>query len=191
MAEVILSSEELTVLGGPAEISVDLDFGPQGDRGSLILYGLGKPSEVVLPEIPRVYDSYINLLPSDTEYRFLYQYIAGETGALVWSKLFKLTPNIYSENIQRSFSDGEVEINIPLAAIVPVEEQGSYEAEDFNIQCNVLNVNPTSISVSVQDIAIENDLVALPLKISGIEYVSGEWVALSGAKTVHLLITVV
>lgn len=197
MAEVILSSDELTVLGGPTEISVDVDFGPQGDRGSLILYGLGKPTEVQLPEVPRVYDSYINLLTSDDEYRSMYQYIAGDGGTLTWVRLFKLTPNIYSENLQRSFTNGSVSVSIPLAAIVASDPQDSQEflgnpqAENFNIQCNVLGTNPVSLAVSVSEIEISNNLTSLPITISGIEYVSGEWQPLSGPKTVHLLITVV
>jgi len=192
MAEVLLSSDELTVLGGPAEISVDVDFGPQGDRGSLILYGLGKPDNVVLPETPQVYDSYINLLPSDDEYQFMYQFIAGpNNGTPVWTKIFKLTPNIYFENVERTFVDGQIDINIPVAAIVPSDLIGSYTAENFNVQANILGTSPISIGVSVSEIEIVSNLVSLPISISAIEYSESEWIALEGQKTVHLLITVV
>jgi hypothetical protein len=192
MAEVLLSSDELTVLGGPAEISVDVDFGPQGDRGSLILYGLGKPDDVVLPETPQVYDSYINLLTSDDEYQFMYQFIAGpNSGTPIWTKLFKLTPNIYSENVVRTFVAGQIDINIPVAAIVPGDLVGNYTAENFNIQANVLGTSPISLGVSVSEIQIVNDLVSLPISINAIEYSESEWVSVEGQKTVHLLITVV
>ena len=191
MAEVILSSDELTVLGGPAEVSVDLDFGPQGDRGSLILYGLGKPGSVQLPEIPRVYDTYINLLTSDSEYLFMYQYIAGAGGSPTWVKLFKLIPNTYSENLSRTFSNGEVEVNIPLAAIVPEDLIGSYTAEDFNVQCNVLNTNPVSLAVTVGEIQFFDSLISLPITIKAIEYSDSDWSNLVGQKMVHLSITVV
>lgn len=195
MADVILSSDELTVLGGPAEISVDVDFGPQGDRGSLILYGIGKPTDpdVVLPETIQVYDTYINLKPSDDEYQFIYHYVPGDGGTLVWQKLFKLTPNVYSENVQRTFVDGQVQINIPIAAIVPVEDIGLYQASAFNVQCSILGFGPIAHSVSVSEIAIANDLVSLPITINAIEYsmTSNEWITLSGPKTVHLFITVV
>lgn len=191
MAEVILSSDELTVLGGPAEITVDVDFGPKGDRGSLILYGFGKPTDVTLPETPQIYDTYINLLTSDDEYQFIYQYIAGDGGTPVWTKIFKLTPNIYSENIQRTFVDGQIQVNLPIAAIVPVDDIGLYQASSFNIQCSILGSNPISHSVSVSEIAIANDIVSLPITINAIEYSSDAWVAVSGAKTIHLFITVV
>jgi hypothetical protein len=193
VADVILSSDELTVLGGPAEISVDVDFGPQGDRGSLILYGLGKPTDpnVVLPETPQVYDTYINLKPSDDEYQFVYHYVSGDGGTLVWTKMFKLTSNSYSENTQRTFVDGQVQVNIPIAAIVPAADIGLYQASSFNVQCSILGSNPISHSVSVSEIAISNDLVSLPITINAIEYSSGEWSPLTGPKTVHLFITVV
>lgn len=192
MAEVLLSSDELTVLGGPAEISVDVDFGPQGDRGSLILYGLGKPDAVVLPETPQVYDSYVNLLTSDDEYGFMYQYIAGpNNGTPIWTKLFKLTPNSYSENVSRLFVSGSTDINIPVAAIVPADLIGNYQAQNFNIQVQVLGQNPIAVSVSVSEISIINNLVTLPITLNAAELSDGSWSALEGQKTVHLFITVV
>jgi hypothetical protein len=192
MAEVILSSDDLTVLGGPASISLDIDFGPQGDRGSIILYGLGKPDEIVLPETPQVYDSYINLLTSDDEYQFMYQFIAGpNNGTAVWTKLFKLTPNIYSENLTRTFVAGEADINIPLAAIIPADLIGNYTAENFNVQVSILGTSPVSVAVSVSEIEIVNNLVSLPISLNAIEYLESEWASIEGQKTVHLLITVV
>ena len=191
MADVLLSSDELTVLGGPAEISVDVDFGPQGDRGSLILYGLGKPDEVVLPEDPQIYDTYINVLSSDSEYQFLYQYIAADGGLPAWTKIFKLTPNIYSGNFQRTFNSGQLQINLPVASIVPPGLVGDYTAENFNVQANVLGQNPISTGVTVSEISIVDNLVTLPITINAIEYVDNSWQLLSGQKTIHILITVV
>lgn len=191
MAEVLLSSDDLVVLGGPAEISLDIDFGPKGDRGSLILYGLGKPSEVSLPETPQIYDTYINVLSSDDEYQFLYQYISGDGGIPVWTKIFKLTPNIYSGNFQRNFSNGTLNLNIPLSLVVPEQLIGDYTAENFNVQVNVLNQNPVSTGVVLSEISIVDNLVTIPLTINAIEYSEGSWQNLSGQKTIHVLITVV
>lgn len=192
MAEVILSSDDLTVLGGPAEISVDVDFGPQGDRGSIIMYGLGNPNDVVLPETPQVYDSYINLQTSDDEYLFIYQFIAGPGGVPEWTPLTKLIPDSYAENVARTFSSsGTININIPIAAIVSSEQLGSYDASDFNIQCTVLNNNPVALSVTVGNLVDESGIRSLPISIKAIEYASSAWSPLVGLKTVHLSITVV
>jgi len=190
MAEIVLSSDELTVLGGPASITVDVDFGPQGDRGSLILYGMGKPDEVTLPETPKVYDTYINVLSSDDEYMFMYQYLSGQTTP-AWTKIFKLTPNMYNQNIQKTFVDGIAEINIPVAAIVPADLIGNYLAENFSVQINVLNDAPVAVSTTVAELSIINNLVSLPITLNAVEYSGGSWTSLNDAKTVHVSITVV
>jgi hypothetical protein len=44
MAEVLVTADDITVLGGPSSITVDLDFGPQGQRGSQIFTGSGQPN---------------------------------------------------------------------------------------------------------------------------------------------------
>lgn len=192
MAEVLLSSDELTVLGGPAQVSVDVDFGPKGDRGSIILYGLGKPNEITLPEIPQVYDTYINLLPSDDEYMFMYQYIAGAGGVPEWTRLTKLIPDSYKENVARTFSNsGQIQINVPLSAVINYELVGSYTEEDFNIQCTVLNTNAVALSITVGEIVDVSGIQSLPITVKAIEFSNSEWQPLTGLKTVHLSITVV
>jgi hypothetical protein len=45
MADILLSNDDLTIFGGPESISLDLDIGPQGDRGSIIIGVLGDPRD--------------------------------------------------------------------------------------------------------------------------------------------------
>jgi len=192
MAEVLLSSDDLVVLGGPAEISVDVDLGPKGDRGSLIFYGLGKPDEnSTLPEDLKPYDTYINALASDDEYQFLYQYISADGGVPSWVKIFKLTTNTYSQNFARTFVDGSASINVPVSLIVPEGLVGDIPAENFNVQVNVINENPVSVATTVSEVVVSGDESVLPISIEAIEYSSESWGTLSGQKTIHLLITVV
>ena len=196
MADVVVSSDSLTVLGGPASLSVDVDFGPQGDRGSYILVGTGQPNEptTVIGETPQIYDMYINLLSSDSEYMYLYQYLnVGVENT--WVKLMKLTPNVYSLNNQTVFADGSATINIPLSAIIPSypELLATVTSESFNIQCNITNQNPVSFGMTVGEIVIDpitSDQI-LQLTINAVELDSGNWVSLAGTKIVHLYITVV
>jgi hypothetical protein len=192
MAEVLLSSDELTVLGGPAEISVDVDFGPTGERGSLIFYGLGKPDDnLTLPEDLKPYDTYINAMPSDSEYQFLYQYISADGGVPSWVKIFKLTTNTHSENYSRNFVDGSASVNVPVSLIVPEDLVGDVPAENFNVQANIINENPVSFSTTVSEVVIVDDQSVLPITFAAIEYDSGSWQNLAGQKTIHLLITMV
>jgi len=48
MVNVILSSDEVTVLGGPTRLDVDLNIGASGTRGSLIFNGFGNPNNLQL-----------------------------------------------------------------------------------------------------------------------------------------------
>ena len=100
MVDILLSSDDLSVFGGPASIDLNVDTGAQGVRGSLILTGPGKPTDagVTFSTPPMPQDLYINLLPSDFEYLFLYQY-GSVDGVLTWSKVLRLIPNTAIANI--------------------------------------------------------------------------------------------
>lgn len=189
MADIILSSEDLVVLGGPSSINVEVDFGPTGSRGSLIYAGYGKPN-LLEPQLDaQVFDMYINLLTSDDEYLFLYQY-HNISGTDSWDPLVKIIPNTYSSNKQKTFIDGETTINIALANIDP--SAVSLESTNFNVQYSIVNNDkPISSTLSIGSIVEDSGVLSLPLTINAIEYDGTSWSNLSGSKTVHLLITVV
>lgn len=192
MAEPLLSTDELTVLGGPAEISVDVDFGPSGERGSLTFVGNGKPeTSLELPagiDSVNVFDTYVNASPSDDEYQFLYQYLPSEGGSANWTKIIKLASSSYSYNQTETFVSGSTDspIVINLASFLPVDLFAIYSESDFNIQANILGSNPISFGLSIGELSN----LTLPITINGLEYIDGAWQPLSGPKTVHLLITI-
>jgi hypothetical protein len=107
MVDVLLSNEDLSIFGGPASLDVNVDYGAPGIRGSLIFTGPGKPTDaaVSFSTAPRPQDLYINLLPSDFEYLFLYQFNS-VNGILGWSKVLRLIPNTALANIPVVFIDG-------------------------------------------------------------------------------------
>lgn len=106
MAEVIVSSDSLAIFGGPSVVDLNIDYGPPGQRGSLIFSGEGQPNTITFSTQPQPLDLYINLLPGDFEYLFLYQY--GYTnGVLAWSKVLRLVPNTALANIPVIFYEGE------------------------------------------------------------------------------------
>lgn len=194
MADIIstISSIDLNVLSGPSTVEIAVDYGQRGDRGSLILYGQGKPALVQMPTAPAVYDMYINLLPSDDEYQWVYQYISQPSG-YGWKPLFKLNPNTYSGNKEIAFTNGSAEVWIPIVSITGGDiVTSSITSGSFNVQHSVIGQNPISSSLYVGDIALSPDeILALPITIKAAELVSGEWALLSGEKMVHLFITMV
>jgi hypothetical protein len=117
MVDVLLSNENLSIFGGPASLDINVDYGAPGIRGSLIFTGPGKPTDAAVtfstPPLPQ--DLYINLLPSDFEYLFLYQYNS-VNGVLGWSKVLRLIPNTALANIPVVFIDGIARTVQPTAA---------------------------------------------------------------------------
>ncbi len=187
MAEINLATDDLTVLGGPESIEVQIDYGPQGDRGSRIWAILGKPGATGVPMPPEgtnIGDIAINILSSDNEY--LYQYQKSSSG---WTKLFKLIPNLYSTNRTVTFTNGVSDpILISLSDIVPSTSIATMTSANFNIQYSVLNSNPMATTVSVSDIT---EAYNLPITIRATEYDDGDWSNLNSTYTVHLFISTV
>lgn len=193
----LLASEDLTVLGGPASVSVDVNFGPDGTRGSNIFVGNGNPNANPnqIPVAPQIFDMYINILPGDpdNEYLSMYQYIR-VSGQTTWVPTVKLLPNIYSTNRAATFIDGKKTINLKVANIVGLDLVPNITADNFNVQCTISgNLNPVSFVVNVSELAIESGTgnYILPIDIDAIEFSEGAWVNLNNEVTVHLLITVV
>lgn len=191
MVDIILSSDDLSVLGGPDSISVEVDFGPTGERGSFIYANTGKPTTLLAPNA-KIYDLYINTLSNDDEYQCVYQLQSGLGDSNVWVKLFRMVSNIYSKNYSsNSFTDGTWQKNIPLAEIVPADFVGTVTAANFNVQYSILNQNPVASSVLVGEIVSDNGTLALPITVKASELSGSSWVDLEGIKTVHLFITVI
>ena len=192
MVDTTISSANLNILGGPSKIDVSVDYGQRGDRGSLILYGQGKPYLVTLPESPTLYDMYINLLPSDDEYQWVYQYINTTTG-VEWKSLFKLQPNTYSNNETLSFVDGSVEVWIPIVSVTGLDNPlSTLTASNFNVQYSIVSQNPLASSMTIGDVDTSpTEVLSLPVTIYASELVAEEWSPVSGEKTVHLFVTVV
>ena len=79
MVDVLLTTENVTVLGGPANVNLELDFGPRGPRGSNIFSGTPSPDDFFTEEVIealglQVYDLYVNINPSSADYGAFFQY---------------------------------------------------------------------------------------------------------------------
>lgn len=167
MVDVVAATSDLTVLGGPSQIQVQLDLGSPGQRGSQIYTGPGRPTDpgVFIPNT-LVNDMFINLNPSSPEYLYLYQFLSSN-GIDQWSRLFRLVPNTILVNPAVRFINGEAHtvvkylgqyriirgLYFPLAAFFETVDIGNLTPKDFNIQYNIINNNPIQSSLTVNTIS--------------------------------------
>ena len=190
MTDVLLSNDDITVLGPPAIVELLVDIGPSGTRGSQVFVGIGDPNSIVIGQTPLLNDLFINTSPGG-ELGYMYQYVS-EPGGNTWIKVLDLNPSIYSINYEAIFSAGTTSITIPIANIVEVT--GSpLTADNFNVQHSITHSNPIASSISIP--ALTGDGSNLVVNITAVEYSSesgpAEWLELDGYLTVHLVVSIV
>ena len=158
MAEVLVASESLSVLGGPSSITLNLDTGAQGQRGTFILYGFPNPNtleaQATFIQEPQVFDLYVVVDPASDNYLQIYQYI-NKDGQLIWIPAIKLSINLYSTTRPATFIGGvaTVEINVSDLGLAGIEQTGQSQSINlnffsqpgssayFNVQLGISNFN--------------------------------------------------
>ena len=198
MADVVLTTDELLVLSGPSSVNVQVDFGPEGERGSLFYVSVGNPNTELVGQTPKSKDLCVNILKTDNEYSYVYQYNAGpnnEDGSpsFQWYPIIKLNPLQYNKILTGTFVDGSKIFNIPVNYLVDEETSQTLTSANFNITYSIPNQNPISSSIEIG--SFTNDpgtgLQVIPVTVNAIEYVSSAWQDLDGVKTVHFVISIV
>lgn len=197
MPEVLLSNDDITVLGPPETLELQLDIGPQGTRGSKFFVGSGDPNAqtsggVLNGQTLQLNDLYLNASPSAT-YAYVYQYVA-EPGGNTWVEVLDINPTIYSVNYVTTFEDGDAQIIIPIEDIVTISGTPP-TAENFNVKYSIAHDNPIASSMQIPAI-VGDDLI---INLDAVEYDSSSWIPLgdtgtytSGIEvTTHLQITIV
>jgi hypothetical protein len=201
MADILLSNEDLTVFGGPESISLDLDIGPQGDRGSIIIGVLGDPrnssvASTIVQETQAL-DLVIDCQSASTTYKTVFQKVS-TGGSLQWEPLLSLKTNYYSsiKDVTAVVSGNTGTITIPPINVTEIYGDSGLtvaNSESFNIQYSISSPNgrPIASSLTVSELSTGPGFLALPLEIKGVEYDGTSWEPMSGPKRVHLFITVV
>jgi hypothetical protein len=197
MPNVLLSNDDITVLGPPETLELQLDIGAQGTRGSKFFVGSGDPnaqtsSGTLGGQTLQLNDLYLNASPSAT-YGYIYQYVA-EPGGNVWIEVLDINPTIYSNNYITTFEDGDAQIVIPVEDIITVSGT-PLTAENFNVNYSIAYANPIASSMEIPALAGSN----LIINLHAVEYDTSTWLPLgdtgtytSGVEvTTHLQITIV
>jgi hypothetical protein len=190
MPEVLVSNDDITVLGPPSIVEVLVDIGPAGTRGSQTFVGVGNPNIVEIGQTPLLNDLYINASPG-ADYGYLYQFVA-QPGGNTWIEILDMNPVLYSETHLTTYIAGSAQISIPISNIVTTTGT-PLTAENFNIQYSIAHSNPLGSSMSIP--ALAGSGTNLVINFNAVEYDDdsgpAEWIPLDGTVTTHLFISIV
>jgi S-formylglutathione hydrolase FrmB len=171
--DTIISNDELVVVGPPASVSVIVDVGPQGERGSQFYYGVGLPTAAA--NAASLVDARINDLYINSElggnYGTVYK-LNAIPGGTAWQGILKFQPLSYSIQEPVDFVSGSGSISIPLADFYPNASE-NLSSDTILIQATAELNNPAFISVSnksIQEISTVKTFIA---ELKGAQFSSG------------------
>jgi hypothetical protein len=169
--DTIISNDELVVVGPPASVSVSVDIGPQGERGSQFYSGVGTPAENAASLVDaKINDLYINRLLGGN-YGVVYK-LNATPGGSSWQAILKFQPISHSVQKLVNFTSGTASVSIPLADFYSNAPEG-LDPNKILIQATSELDNPAFISVSnknIQDVSTVKTFIA---ELKGAELSSG------------------
>ena len=189
MPDVLLSNDDVTVLGPPNTVEVLVDIGPTGTRGSQVFSGIGNPNVIEIGQTPILNDLYINAAPGD-EYAYMYQYVSSP-GGNTWIQLLSVNPTIYSENHLVIFESGTAEIVIPISDIITITGT-PLSADNFSIQYSISHDNPIASSMTIPALVYDSSGEAdnLVINFTAVESTAGVWSDLDAEVVIHTFISI-
>lgn len=206
MAEINLSSEDLTVLGGPSSITLETNFGAAGNRGVFVMYGLLNPNDPNASFIttPQIFDLYVVTDPANENYLQMYQYL-NQDGVIAWYPAIKLSINFYGANKLLTFVNGEATLNINIFDLGLVNLRTELPTlvgtkHYFNVQATLSNYEaasllnplipqnhyPAALTVRVDDIEQDpvTDELFVPITFKAAEFDGTNWQAINNKNVI-------
>jgi hypothetical protein len=169
--DTIISNDELVVVGPPASVSVSVDIGPQGERGSQFYSGVGTPAQNAASLIDaKINDLYINRLLGGN-YGVVYK-LNATPGGSSWQAVLKFQPISHSIQKLVNFTSGTGSISIPLADFYSSAPE-SLDPNSILIQATSELNNPAFISISNKDIQTVSTVKTFIAELKGAELSSG------------------
>lgn len=185
MPDVLLSNDDITVLGPPNIVEVLVDIGPTGTRGSQVFVGIGDPNVIEIGQTPILNDLYINASPG-ADYGYMYQYVASP-GGNTWIEILSVSPTIYSENHLTTFTSGVAQIVIPVSNIITITGT-PLSADNFSVQYSIAHDNPIASAMTIPALAGSGENLVIDL--TAVESTAGVWSNLTGEVVVHMFISI-
>ena len=182
--EVLLDTPEISVIGPPQNIRVQLETGATGERGSLIFSGFDNPNSAsasLTDSLPN--DLFIRESQGQTE-GYIYQYLSDGAGGFNWEKIGSLKPSIFSVIASLSASAG-------LTASAGLFSYEVSLAEAFS-EYSISEVTADNIHISITPDLLNTPIVAtvyskevntgtnmIIIGFYAMKYISGSWSAVT------------
>jgi hypothetical protein len=169
--DTIISNDELVVIGPPASVSVNVDIGPKGERGSEFYSGIGTPAENAASLVDaKVNDLYINRLLGGN-YGVVYK-LNAVPGGSSWQPILKFQPIAHSIQKPVNFVDGSGSIGIALADFYSNAPE-NLDPDTILVQATAELNNPAFISISNKSIQTISSVKTFVADLKGAQFSSG------------------
>ena len=154
---------------------------------------MGNPNTALVGQNPKAKDLCVNVLKTDNEYSYVYQYNSDGANGFQWYPIIKLNPLQYNKILTGTFVDGSKVFNIPVNYIVDEETSQTLTSENFNITYSIPNENPIASSIEIGSFTNDpvSGLQVIPVTVNAVEYTGSAWQNLDGVKSVHFVISIV
>ena len=169
--DTIISNDELVVVGPPASVSVNVDIGPQGERGSEFYSGVGTPAQNAASLVDaKVNDLYINSLLGGN-YGVVYK-LNAVPGGSSWQSILKFQPISHSVQKSVNFTSGTGSVSIPLADFYSNAPE-NLNPDSILVQAISELNSPAFISISNKDIQTVSTVKTFIAELKGAQFSSG------------------
>ena len=186
----VVSTDDITVLGPPASIELQLDIGPEGDRGSIFYSGNGDPNtntSVFTSNPAQINDLYIRT-DLGGNYGTVYKYVS-QPGGEQWQSILKFQPISYNSIENVTFTSGSGIITTTLDDFY-VNAPANITTDQISVHLTPENDLPLVLSVSNKTIT-SGGIRSLIVTVVGAEYSSGSWSNMSGSANINFNLTLI
>ena len=182
--EVLLDTPEISVIGPPQNILVQLETGATGERGSLIFSGFDNPNSAsasLTDSLPN--DLFIRESQGQTE-GYIYQYLSDGAGGFNWEKIGSLKPSIFSVIASLSASAGLTAsaglFSYEVSLAVAFSEYSISEVTADNIHISITpDLLNTPIVATVYSKEVNTGTNMIIIGFYAMKYISGSWSAVT------------
>lgn len=190
--EVLLDNDEISVIGPPATVELQLDIGSRGVRGSQVYSGFDDPNTTspdtdILPN-----DIFIRASQGQTE-GYIYQYLSDGAGGFQWEKIGSLKPSIYSDIASLSASAGNLSASAGIYSYQVSISEAFSEYTTTAIQAQNLNIHistefsdaPVVTSVKSKSINTATNFINIDFHSIYYNSASAQWINLTNPSAKH------